>query len=282
MSKKKLFIRILFGLSSLGLFLFSAVKVVSILLDYKRSQDLYKGLNDNFTKKNTASTTDITTSEDTIIETQHQTIEYDDDELPTCVTKEEPLVPAPIEIDWDGLKAINEDIVGWIYVEALPQISFPLVQGVDDFEYVHLTYDRQTSRAGCIYISSLCKDDMSSPTTIVYGHNMNDGSMFSPLYTHRGDGTFDENPYFWILTPEKTRRYEMVTIFQGYKGSDASRVFGGFDETFEAYGQEMLRRNTFLSQAGTLEKDDKLALLISCVPKTYDRTFMFGKCIQEN
>lgn len=59
---------------------------------------------------------------------------------------------APISVDWDELKEINEDIIGWVYFTGLPQISYPVLQADDNEYYVHRTYDlsSDTSKAGCI------------------------------------------------------------------------------------------------------------------------------------
>ena len=45
----------------------------------------------------------------------------------------------PLEVDWNELKAINPDIVGWIYVDALPTINYPVLKGEDNEYYLHHT-----------------------------------------------------------------------------------------------------------------------------------------------
>ena len=49
---------------------------------------------------------------------------------------------APVSIDFDSLRSINEDVIGWIYMEALPEISYPVVQGEDNNFYLHQTYEK--------------------------------------------------------------------------------------------------------------------------------------------
>lgn len=49
---------------------------------------------------------------------------------------------APVRVDFDSLRSINEDVIGWIYMEALPEISYPVVQGEDNNFYLHQTYEK--------------------------------------------------------------------------------------------------------------------------------------------
>ena len=88
---------------------------------------------------------------------------------------------APISIDFASLKSINDDVIGWIYMEALPQISYPVVQGEDNNTYLHQTYEKNYNFAGTIFIDYENKRDFSDCNTLVYGHNMKNGSMFGML-----------------------------------------------------------------------------------------------------
>lgn len=88
---------------------------------------------------------------------------------------------APINVDFASLKSINDDVIGWIYMEALPQISYPMVQGKDNNMYLHQTYEKNYNFAGTIFIDYENKRDFSDCNTLVYGHNMKNGSMFGML-----------------------------------------------------------------------------------------------------
>ena len=43
---------------------------------------------------------------------------------------------APMDIDFASLKSVNNDVVGWIYVEAVPDINYPIVHGKDNETYL--------------------------------------------------------------------------------------------------------------------------------------------------
>ena len=55
---------------------------------------------------------------------------------------EGPTLKAPLDIDFDSLRSINTDVIGWIYVEALDGVSYPVVKGTDNEQYLHMTYEK--------------------------------------------------------------------------------------------------------------------------------------------
>ena len=86
---------------------------------------------------------------------------------------------ASFTVDWDALRAINPDVVGWIYVPGTT-VNFPIVHGTDDEHYLKTDFYGQTSWVsfGSIFLSAANAADFSDANNIVYGHHMNDGSMF--------------------------------------------------------------------------------------------------------
>ena len=59
---------------------------------------------------------------------------------------------APMDIDFASLKSVNDDVVGWIYVEALDNVSYPIVKGKDNSTYLHMTYEKNYNFAGTIFV----------------------------------------------------------------------------------------------------------------------------------
>ena len=130
-------------------------------------------------------------------------------------------IKPPIEVDFDKLKSVNEDVVGWIYVDALPDISYPIVKGKDNQTYLHQTYEKNYNFAGTIFVDYENSGDFSDCNTLVYGHNMKNGSMFGHLKKFREDDKlYKQDKYFWILTPERNYRYEIIKGYSEIQTDD--------------------------------------------------------------
>lgn len=111
-------------------------------------------------------------------------------------------------IDFDVLRAVNPDLIGWIYIPDT-RINYPIVKRENDNNYYlsHL-FDGSENKTGCIFLDTRCS--LGDPHILIHGHNMANGSMFRDLNLFRSREFLDSHPTFWILTPE--RNYE-VTIF---------------------------------------------------------------------
>jgi len=97
-------------------------------------------------------------------------------------------------IDFEALRAINSNVVGWIVVPGT-DISYPIVQGTDNDHYLRRTFAGEQNSSGTIFMDYRNSADFSDRQTILYGHNMRDGSMFAPLHGWTGD-------HFVIHTPD--------------------------------------------------------------------------------
>ena len=114
------------------------------------------------------------------------------------------LALSDLKVDWDGLRAINPDIVAWVYVPGTP-INYPVVQGSDNQEYLHKAFDGSTgwlASAGTIFLDDSNTSDLSDQNNALYGHHMNDGSMFASLADFENQDTFDSHRDIYVLTPQ--------------------------------------------------------------------------------
>lgn len=133
--------------------------------------------------------------------------------VPAPVEDEDPNMEQMAAIGLDALREVNEDVIGWIMIPD-SNINYPLLQGDDNDHYLEHAWDNRSTSVGSIFLEHLSSADLTDYNTIVYGHNMNDGSMFAGLKKYSTDGYWEKHPYVYIATDEGVYRYE---IFSAYK-----------------------------------------------------------------
>lgn len=121
-------------------------------------------------------------------------------------------------LDWPSLYAENKDIYAWIYIPGT-QVDYPVLQSAsDDTYYLNHNIDGSYGKPGCIYTEKINSKDFTNYNTVLYGHNMKNGEMFGCLHDYEDKTFFDENPYVYVYTEEKTYVYE---IFAAYTATNA-------------------------------------------------------------
>lgn len=112
-------------------------------------------------------------------------------------------------LDWDALHAQNPDIYAWIYIPET-EIDYPILQHATKQDYyLDHNLDGSTGYPGCIYTQIRNSKDFTDFATIIYGHNMKDGTMFQNLHNYEDKTFFEENPYIYIYTPDKVFVYQI-------------------------------------------------------------------------
>jgi sortase B len=178
-------------------------------------------------------------------------------------TGESGSLECPISVDFDELREINPDIKGWIYIEAV-NISYPIVQGENDGYYLHRTFRHKSNFSGSIFMEYQNKANFTDPNTIIYGHNMKNGSMFGKLKHLKSDGLYKQNPYFWILTPEGNICCRMFSLRQVDVDSSVYTLFEVGDESFIQYAEKMQRDSEVETETETFTNESRIVTLSTC------------------
>ena len=171
------------------------------------------------------------------------------------------------DIDWEGLFAQNKDLVGWIQMS--PDINYPIVKGETNDEYLHRNFNKEYEYAGCIFMNCTNSSDFSDRNTILYGHNMANGSMFGDLDYYYDKTYAEENPYIYIYRPEGKYTYKIV---RDLRTNDGSSVYttGMFDNsTFASYLNDSLSASSvnYIVEPD-ISESDRILTLSTCVHAT--------------
>lgn len=247
-------------IAALAVFCFAGVRLLMILRNYQSSNDEYKKISESYTQQ------------------------PDSDEAGDADESEsaggDPVEDAdpPLSVDWAQLKEINPDIVGWIYVDGENTINYPVLKAADNEYYLHRTFQKETRYAGSIFMDYHNNADFSDPDTIIYGHNMRNGSMFGTLKYLYDQETYDADPYFWILTPNGDYRYHIFAIFQTDVDSAVYTLFSKNGPEFLAWEQN-LQAASGVTNSVPLTEEDKTVILSTCTSDSSKRTVVIGKCV---
>lgn len=213
-------------------FLFAAVKLGMLLWEYYTGNQEYHHLEESVQQQD----------EDT------QSLEEDTE----------------FSVDFDKLKSINPDVVGWIRIEGLG-ISYPMVQGEDNEYYLTHTFYRKENKCGSIFVEVENSRNFSDFNIFVYGHNMKDKSMFARLNEYQEEGTFLENPEFCIYTPEGMQRYQIYSCHVAELGAESFR-YQFVDDADYAEWQKHVKEQSFYDTGIMPKAGQKTVTLMTCTP----------------
>lgn len=193
---------------------------------------------------------------------------------------EEMGVPIPEkEVDFADLQEnTNGDIYAWIHIPDT-KIDYPVLQHPTDNSY-YLNHNLDGSRGypGCIYTEDYNKKDFTDPNTVLYGHNMKNGTMFAGLHKYGDSEYLEEHPYIYIYTEEGLLAYE---IFAAYQSGDEHILYAhdGFEDrkVYGKYLEEILNMRSMgsvLKEGAEVTEDSRIITLSTCISGKPDNRFL--------
>lgn len=168
-------------------FVFAAFKLVSILLEYKKGNDIYDNIEGN------------------ILEDKPVNITIGDDNQDVTV---------PFVYNHQALLNINPDGLGFLYVPSV-DIRLPIAQTTDNDFYLTHTFDKTYNGNGCLFVDYRITDKLKANHVLIYGHNMNSGAMFGSLSRYETPSFYqtEGNDVFYIYTEDVIRKYKIFTVY---------------------------------------------------------------------
>ena len=260
--KKKSPVFIVIIIICLAVMAFAAYKLITLHLEYKASRDEYEQL-----QQYTAPAEPE--PEETAAEPEAET-EDADKTAPGKIPVKEAHMKCPIDADFESLKAINEDVIGWLYVGAV-DISYPIVQGPDNDYYLHRTFMDTYNFSGSIFMECTNNKDFLDPNTILYGHNMMDQSMFGKLKLLTDQEKYKDDPYIWVLTPEHTFRYRMFSLHRVSADGYVYTLFSGPSDMVTDYIKQCAADSLVDLGLKKYDKTSKVITLSTCTSSDSER-----------
>ena len=180
--------------------------------------------------------------------------------------------------DFDELKAQNSDVCGWITIYGT-HVDYPIVQSEDNSTYLMRNPRGEYSLSGSIFMDYMNQKDFSDFNTIIYGHNMRNGSMFGTFRKLHEQSNLT-SPYVWICTPKHTWRYKIFSVHTASVTGETYTLFSMADEQFAEYLKSM-KSASELQLDAEADKDDKVITMSTCTGNSSTRFVIQAKRLEK-
>lgn len=171
----------------------------------------------------------------------------------------------------------NEHIYAWITVPGTV-IDYPILQHPESVSYyLDHNLDGSAGYPGCIYTELYNSKEWDDNNTVLYGHNMKNGTMFAGLHNYRDSQFFEENPYVYIYTEGKVRVYQ---IFAAYEFGNAHLLLSFNMDDSETFGQylegvfQIQGMNNNFNEELEVTAEDKIITLETCIANKPDKRYV--------
>ncbi len=190
-------------------------------------------------------------------------------EEPKPVEEPEPEPESTVEIpiDFAALQQQNPDVYAWIQVPGT-EVDYPILQSSNDNTYyLNHTIDGEEKKEGAIFTENYNTKTFEDPNTVIYGHDMKNGSMFQSIHKYMDRSFFDNNRDIVIYMPDQILRYK---IFAAYLTDNRHLLMNYNFWSKDEYQQylnsifSMRDMNAFIDTSTEVTTEDKIITLSTC------------------
>lgn len=184
-----------------------------------------------------------------------------------------------IDVNFDELKTINSDTVGWLKVEGT-NINYPFVQTSDNAYYLKRDFKQKYSNAGWVFMDYRNKLSNLDRNTIIYAHGRVDGTMFGSLKNIFSSNWY-QNKNNYIVKMSNEYNNSMWQVFSVYiipETSDYLKIDFKDDYEYIEFLYMLQGRSEYEFDV-ELNKEDKILTLSTCY-KENERVVLHAKLIK--
>lgn len=242
---------------ALGVFAYSGYQLFLIYSDYKEIDDEYNAIRDMVVIQ------DATEAQGDATEGETQKNSF--------------------QVNFDALLSINKDVIGWIRFDEPSAISYPVAQARDNSKYLYTSLEGKYLSAGTIFVDYQNSSDFRDENTVIYGHNMKNGSMFGQLRKFKNSEYAETNPYFYIYTPDGRKITYQIFAVKVVEDTSPTydKIYADQDE-FQTYINNIYKGAIYTSKDVAVSATDRIAMLSTCTGVEETRLVVFGVVISED
>ena len=189
-------------------------------------------------------------------------------------------IPIPdLEVDIAGMQeSTNKDIYAWIYIPGT-KVNYPVLQHpTDDVYYLNYNIDGTKGYPGCVYSEvSYNSKDFNDSNTVLYAHNMKNGTMFGSLHKYEDRDFFDKNRYIYVYTQERLLCYRIIAAYE--HSNEHLLYYHNFSDSetmqwyFDKVKAEKVLTNNF-DEEYEITGNEHLITLSTCINGKSDKRFL--------
>jgi sortase B len=163
-------------------------------------------------------------------------------------------------IDFEKLKSINSDVVGWIKIDKT-NINYPIMQSTDNNYYLTKNFYNEYDRSGSVFLDYKNQKNFTDKNMVIYGHNIKRGTVFADL-VDLCKGNFGKDIAIYIYTEEKTMEFKVFSSYE-IEPEDYSINSKISEGEFEQFKQTILKRSQ-IDFDGNAEGGNQILTLSTC------------------
>lgn len=191
----------------------------------------------------------------------------------------DPYAIALAETDLAALREVNSDVIGWISIPNT-DVSYPLLQTNDNNYYLKRTWNLTASSVGSIFLECQNAPDFSDFNTIIYGHNMRNGSMFGGLKQYKNSSYWEEHPSVYIVDDSGVHRYDIFAASE----VGVRTIIYGLQITTRALKQDFIDfslKHSVLDTGIVPTYEDRVLTLSTCTGNGYSTRWVVQAVLAE-
>lgn len=227
---------------------------------------------------------------------KHKTTDND-----TKITNEDNTQTAPvtnkkddeisIQEKYKALLDMNKDFVGKLYVDAIEETGYNVVQCDNNEKYLTVGFKGETTRYGTLFVDYRNDVKELDTNTIIYGHNMRDGSQLGSLSIYNKLDVYKAFPTIKFNTIYKNSTWKVFAAFiinadkkddNGYAFPYRTTDFPS-DKKFDEFIKDVKSRSYFINDSVDILPTDKILTLSTC-DTVFDnaRFVLMARLVREN
>lgn len=178
--------------------------------------------------------------------------------------------------DINKLENEYEGATGYIDIPNT-NISYPIMQGEDNSYYLKHLPNGDRNKMGSIFLDYR-NNGFNDKNTIIYGHNFNNGTMFSDLLNYKSFEFYKNHSNYKIYTSDKVIEVAIFAIYIADATKDELPI--NFESTdFDDYLDMVLESNLINSEV-SIDSEDNLITLCTCSNGSWkNRLIVIGKVL---